>query len=226
MEAAAIIIMLLVALSVELKLSFMRPWQYTAEALAVAAVTFASTSLAVSQSKAQMAGWLQSPDVMLDLAVVLTVDVAMQIAFCITYGTAALRLPGRVLRALLLYVPGLLIFPVAFCVLTGVIFATPGADFTSEALLVSALIAVAMPLMAAGLKWLLPERMLRLELIFYVNCIIALLGVIVTVNGRTATAGTNEVNLGSLGAVFALAAAGAAAGWLIYLKKLHRKSKS
>ena len=48
---------------------------------------------------------------------------------------------------------------------------------------------------------LLPEKSERLELIFYINRIIGLLGIIATANGRTATTGGNEINVNSLLAI-------------------------
>lgn len=60
--------------------------------------------------------------------------------------------------------------------------------------------------------WLVPEKEIRLELLFMVNMLIAALGVVATVNGRTAAAGTNQVEWGALGGVAAIIAAGTVAG--------------
>ncbi len=59
----------------------------------------------------------------------------------------------------------------------------------------------------SGLCWLVPEKEIRLELLFMVNMLIAALGVVATVNGRTAAAGTNQVEWGALGGVAAIIAA-------------------
>lgn len=49
---------------------------------------------------------------------------------------------------------------------------------------------------------------------FLVNMLVSVLGIIATVNGRTAAAGTNSVEWDALGAVFALLAIGCIAGVL------------
>ena len=71
-------------------------------------------------------------------------------------------------------------------------------------------------LLAWVFKELLPEEDMRLELLALINMLIAILGVIATVNGRTAAVGTNSVEWAALAAVFGLLAIGAAAGLIIY----------
>lgn len=83
METVVILIMFMVSLSFVLKLTFMRPWQMIAEAVILAFATISTTDIAISQSKIQISEWLQTPDLMLDLSVILTLDVALQIAFCL-----------------------------------------------------------------------------------------------------------------------------------------------
>lgn len=46
------------------------------------------------------------------------------------------------------------------------------------------------------LRYLLPEKELRLELLFLTNALTAILGIIATVNGRTAVTGISEVDWG------------------------------
>ena len=71
METVVILIMFMVSLSFVLKLTFMRPWQMLAEAIILAFATISTTDIAISQSKIQISEWLQTPDLMLDLAVIL-----------------------------------------------------------------------------------------------------------------------------------------------------------
>ena len=225
METVVILIMLLVGLSFLLKLTFMKPWQMAVEAALVAAAVIWSVDLAVDQSKTQIEGWLGSPELMLDLAVILTVDVALQISFCITAAAARSdRAAVRILRSVLLFLPGLLIFPVAFFLLVRIIFASTGVDFDSVGYMLAGALFVAVPLLSGGLRLLLPERELRLELIFFLNCLTGLLGVIATVNGRTAFTGVNELNLPALCAMLGLTLAGAAAGLILYRHKTNKQS--
>ena len=108
-------------------------------------------------------------------------------------------------RGLLAIYPGLLIFPVLFSLEVSTIFFLPGVDFALVAWGLAAIVAVAFVALGFGLEFLLPERELRLELLFLLNILIAILGVIATVNGRTACGRCGAVSdvlvpLGSRGA--------------------------
>lgn len=219
METAIIFIMVAVCLNLSLKLSFMRILPCLIEAGIIAAATIFLTDFAAEQSKAQIMEWIATPELMLDVAVWLTVDVAMQIAFCVSFASGEKSQKERILRAILLYFPGLLIFPVMFSCLVELIFEFAGTDFFSVSYSLGAVIFIGFPLLAAGIKYLIPEQPVRLELIFYTNCIIAMLGVITTVNGRSAVSGINEINLPALGAVAALGISGSLAGILLYKHK-------
>lgn len=225
METVVVLIMFMVGLSYVLRLTFMPAWQAIVEALVLALVTVAFVDIAVSQSKTQISQWLETPDLMLDLAVILTLDLAWQIAFCISMTGKGVKIRDRIARTLTLYIPGLLIFPVSFYMLVQLIFSCPGMDFNTIGYTLGGAIAIVVPSLAMAAKYLLPEKGERLELIFYISCIIGLLGVISTVNGRTATTGTNEVNYSSLLAIFAIAVVGASCGYLIFLKKQTKRNK-
>lgn len=222
METVIILIMFMVGLSFVLKLTFMRPWQMIAEVLILAIATVSTTDIAISQSKLQISEWLQTPDVMLDLAVLLTLDVALQIAFCLCMINNPVKLKDRVLKDLLLYIPGLLIFPVSFYLLVQIIFSNAGMDFNNLSYCLGVAITVLIPLLVYGARYLLPEDSERLELIFYINCIVGLLGIIATVNGRTATTGVNEVNINSLLAIIGLAVIGSIFGLLLFRKNQNK----
>lgn len=218
METVVILIMFMVGLSFVLKLTFMRPWQMLAEAIILAFVTISTTDIAISQSKIQISEWLQTPDLMLDLAVILTIDVTLQIAFCLFM----IKLKGRIIKSLLLYIPGLLIFPVAFYLLVQIIFSNAGMDFNNLSYSLGVAITVLIPLLVYGARYLLPEDSERFEVIFYINCIIGLLGIIATVNGRTATRGVNEVNIYSLLAIIGIAVIGSIIGLVLFRKNQNK----
>lgn len=219
METAIIFIMLAVCVSFTLKLTFMRLLPCVIEAGIVAAATILCTDFAAEQSKTQIQEWIATPELMLDVAVLLTVDVALQIAFCMSSATGGESLKERILRGILLYVPGVLIFPVMFSCLVELIFEFSGTDFFTVSYSLGAAIFIGFPALAAGMKCLMPEKPVRLELIFYTNCIIAMLGVITTVNGRTAATGSNEINFPALAAIAVLCVAGALAGSMLYNRK-------
>lgn len=226
METVVIIIMVAVGFSFMLKLTFHQPSGAIAMALLASAFVFLTYEEATSQSKTQIADWIQNPSLMLDASVWLTIDVAFQICFCTI---AAKKMSGelskkdKIAYQICLWIPGLLIFPVLFSALTQLIFALPGADFAVIGWSMTATVFVAVPLMAYFVKWLLPEIDIRLELMFMTNLLIAALGIVATVNGRTTTVGTNNVEWYALSAVFGLLVVGSVAGVLLNYFIINRK---
>lgn len=207
METVVIIIMALVSFSFILKLTFHRPAGTVFLVIVAAATMILTYEEAASQSKSQIADWLQNPGLMLDTSVWLTIDVAFQLCFC---SICAKKIFGRLSKkeniayGICLWFPGLLIFPVLFAALTQLIFAMPGTDFALIGRVSAGVMLIATPLFARGVKWFLPESDLRLELMFIINMLIAALGVVATVNGRTAAVGTNAVEWDALIGVFGL----------------------
>lgn len=226
METVVIIIMLAVALTFVLKLSC----HSLAGCLVTSAVAALFTALcgdfASMQSKTQIADWLGDSSLMLDTSVLLTADVMLQSAFCFlrTRKAAGEKFPP-LLEAVYLFCfrfPGILIFPVLLSVLVQLVFAFPGRDFHTTTWLTGAAVLVAAPLCAYALRLLLPRLGMRLELLFLVCLLTAALGVVATVNGRTAAAGTSAAEWSSLAAVLGLLAAGALTGFIIYRIKNSR----
>ena len=68
-------------------------------------------------------------------------------------------------------------------------------------------------------RWLLPEEELRLELFFLTNALVAILGIIATVNGRTAVDGVSDVDWSALTGCIILFLVGAMVGWIVYVIK-------
>lgn len=219
METVVIVIMMAVALTFLLKLSCHDRVGTLATCAVAALFTALCGDLAAMQSKTQIANWLRNPDLMLDTSVLLTLDVMMQLAFCFlrTRKAAGERLSRWLETAcrICFWFPGLLIFPVLFSTLVEVIFAVPGADFQTVAWTAGGMVLVGGPALAWTLRRLMPRLGTRLELLFLNNLLTAALGVVATVNGRTASAGVSEVEWTSLSAVLGLVAAGAVTGLII-----------
>lgn len=219
METVVIVIMLAVALTFLLKLSCHGRAGVPAICAAAALFTALCGDYAAMQSKTQIADWLQNPDLMLDTSVLLTLDVMMQLAFCFlrTRKAAGERL-SRWLEAayqICFWFPGILIFPVLFSTLVEIIFAIPGGDFQTISWTAGAVVLVASPLLAWALRLLMPRVGMRLELLFLNNLLTAALGIVATVNGRTASAGVTGVEWAPLAGVLGIVAAGAVAGLII-----------
>lgn len=96
------------------------------------------------------------------------------------------------------------------------IFLLPGVSFQVVAWVLAVVLLVLTPVFTYGLRWLLPERPIRLELLFLVEVLLGLMGIIGTVNGRTAVAGFNSFDALSLLGVIAIVIVGMVIGWAIY----------
>ena len=224
MDAIIWILILLTALNFLLKQTF-RSWRGTVAA-AVVAAGFVATMwpYAIEQSKSQVSVWLSDSALMLDAAVVLTLEVAVQMAFCIL--AAHIQTSGKVkprtiwAYRILRWFPGVLIFPVLFSLLVTVIFALPGVPFPTVSWSLAGAVLVVLTGGIYGMKRLLPEKEIRLELLFLSNALIAVLGVIATVNGRTAVAGISKVEWPALAGVCVLLVIGLVGGTAIYRIRL------
>ena len=224
METVVLVMMTVVCFNYLLKQTWRKPFYVAFSAVVCALFVGLAWPWAIEQSKNRIAGWLADSALMLDLAVLLTLEVALQMAFCIV--AAHIHTAGRVkpsvvrLYRLLRWFPGLLIFPVLFSLLVAAIFALPGVAWS-----LAAVVAVVIPLGRWALKHLLPEKEIRLELLFLANALIALLGIIATVNGRTAVAGLTSVDWPALGGVTSFVAAGLLLGVAVFRIKQKRMNK-
>lgn len=232
MQTVVLVMMIVVCFNYLLKQTWRKPYFVVLSAAVCALFVGWAWPWAIEQSKNQIAGWLSDAALMLDLAVVLTLEVALQMTFCIV--AAHIHSSGRVkpsvvwIYRILRWFPGLLVFPVLFSVLVAAIFALPGVSFPWVAWSLAAVVAVMIPLGRWALKRLLPEKEIRLEVLFLSNALIAVLGVIATVNGRTAVAGNTAVDWPALGGVTAFVATGlllGVAAFRIKLKRMNKKLK-
>lgn len=219
MDTIVWILILLTAFNFLLKQTF---WQWTAVGVAAviaAAFVLLTWPYAIEQSKTQIADWLHRPELMLNTAVVLTVEVALQMAFCLLSVHVANVHPvkKRMMLAyrVLYWFAGVLVFPVLFFGLTQLIFALPGISFRTVAWGFAAFVLLAIPLGRWFIRWLLPETELRLELLFLTNALVAILGIVATVNGRTAVEGVASVNWAAFGGCVGIFIVGGLIGMLV-----------
>ena len=133
MHTIVLILILLTAFNFLLKQTFWKP-------VAVGAATGIATIFvillwpyAIEQSKTQIADWLSDNQLMLDTSVVLTLEIVVQMAFCLLAVHVANYSPVKnrmmVAYRLLYWFPGVLIIPVLFFGLTQAIFSFPGISF-------------------------------------------------------------------------------------------------
>lgn len=197
--------MLFIFINCVLKLSFWKPWQAAIFGVICAVLIVWSCQFAIEQSKTQLADYLKNTQIMQDVAVLITIESAICFAFCF----AAMReMFGKKIKCWILplyWYPSLLIFPVLFYLLTQIIFAMPGTNFTTISYILAGLTLVLLPLLSYLVKLLYPERDLRLEIYFLVSLFVCIIGLITTVNGNVTYAAAEEpINLKALLLSFAL----------------------
>lgn len=216
MEAVVLVILLLGTLVFALKLSLRTPRRWWAWAAVLALATGLAAPVASHQSKTQIADFLQSPALMADAAVLLTLEVALVVAYCwLAVSPAPAKRTGRWVRRLLEFFPGSVVFLALFSLLVWLMFTLTGTSFSLIAWLLAAAVLAVIPALAGLLRRLLPDPSLRLELLFMTALLMGMLGVVATVNGRTAVAASAAVEWLPLLAVVLLVLLGLAAGLLI-----------
>lgn len=223
MDTIVWILILLTAFNFLLKQTFWKPVAVAAAAGIAAVFVLLTWHYAIEQSKTQIADWLSDSQLMLDTSVVLTIELSLQMAFCLLSVHVANFSPvkRRMMWAyrVLYWFPGVLIFPVLFFGLTQTIFSFPGVSFELIAWVFALFVVVVIPWGHWLIKLLLPEPELRLELFFLTNALAAILGIIATVNGRTAVDGTTRVDWSALSGCIGLFVVGAIVGWIVYVVK-------
>ncbi len=217
--------MLVIALNFILKLSFNKIGVVVFIATTAALCVGMLWPQAILQSKTQISDYLHSPDLMLDTSVILTIEVIINMAYCMLAVRIAAdgKLKGRViwLYRILRWFPGFAIYPVLFSSLVYLIFSLPGHSFPMIAWSFAAVVFVSVVALSLLLRYLLYEKELRLEFLFLTNIFIAILGIVATVNGRTTMVAQNSVDLLSLCAVIIMVLLFAVAG--VYLRQIKMK---
>ena len=227
MQYVVLVLMLLVTLQTWLKLTFMKVWQMVAVAAVCALFVGLTWGYAIDQSRNEIAEWLQDQPLMLDVSVILTLEVLLQMAYCLLAGR--LLYDGQVSRRIvwayrvLRFFPGVLIFPVLFYTLVQVIYAFPGADFAVVAWSLAAAVLLLLPLGALAMRWLVPEKDLRLEMLFLLAALVLTLGIIATVNGTTTFHGSDPIEWSALAAFCLLALVCASLGYVRHRRLLNIK---
>lgn len=218
MDTVIWILVLLTAFNFLLKQTFWPLRAVCGSAVVAAGFVVAMWPLAIEQSRTQIADWLSSPVWMLDTAVILTVEVALQMAFCLLSVHVAnfspVKRKMKLAWQLLYYFPGVLILAVLFFGLTQLIFALPGVSFQQVAWGFGGFVLVAVPIGRWLMKKMVPEEDLRLELLFLTNALVAVLGIVATVNGRTAVESVATVNWWAFGGCIGIFVIGAGLGMI------------
>lgn len=229
METVVLILMMLVCFTFLLKQTFHSPIVWVGISILLLLYTGMSWPLAIEQSKTQISDWLTNPSLMQDTAVIITLDVMIQIIFCIMdlrVGDGGGRKRGsRIGYLIAKWVPGFMIFPVLFSALTSVIFSFPGISFQAISWSMAVGISLLNPLLVLLVRHLLPEREIRLEVLFLCNLLLAILAIVATVNGKTAVEATNNADWNALAETGLVIISGSIIGFVLYELKTRFRHK-
>ncbi|MDE6483034.1 MAG: hypothetical protein K2L01_04665, partial [Rikenellaceae bacterium] len=180
MKTVVLVMMILVCFNYIMKQTYRKFYSVVFSAVVCALFTGSMWHYAIEQSKSQISVWLSDSALMLDVAVILTIEVAIQMAFCLlsAHIDTSGKVKPRTIRTyrILRWFPGVLIFPVLFSLLVSVIFALPGTSFPLVAWSLAGVVLIVLLGGTYGMKRLLPEKEIRLELLFLSNAMIAVLG--------------------------------------------------
>lgn len=229
METMIIVMMVLVCFNYIVKQTCRKRYLTTLSAIAAALFTGLMWPYAIEQSKSQISKWITDTTLMLNIAVVLTLEVLIQMAFCIM--EAKMQDSGKAKTATILiykmlrWFPGIMVYPVLFSILVSLIFSTPGVSFHLVAWCMALAVMTVIPSASWLIKWLMPEKEIRLEVLFLSNAILAVMGIIATVNGKTAVEGNNTIDWAALIGVIIMTLIGLAAGTIYYKMKTNKLIK-
>lgn len=133
---------------------------------------------AISLSKSEIAAWLADKSLMKDIGVLVSLEVIANITFCVSLvviaNTVSVSRKSILLNIVLKWFPGICIFPALFYVLTMTIFALPGVDFDLIKYSISAIVLVCLPAFTLFVKFLLPEKEIRTEILFISSAVLAM----------------------------------------------------
>lgn len=192
MEVIIQILILFIVVNTALKLSFWKWWQTLIFAAIAAIFILWIQQYAIGQSKLQLQNYLNNKQALQDMAVLITAESAVSLAFCIATLRNMFGKKEKRWVKLLYWYPSLLLFPVLYYLLTQSIFSLPGISFSSITFMFSGAIFIVLPALAYGLKLLIPEKELRLEIYFLVSLFVAILGLLTTVDGNVTYAAAKE----------------------------------
>ena len=222
MELIIDVLILFVVLSCAVKVSMWHWWWQ----VVLGVTTWLMTGWAVEQSKTQIADLMTNETALQTLAIMVTLDAAVVLVYCLRRLNEDKHsgVWSRLWDALLEPYPVVLIVPSLFYLLTQAIFAATGVSFATTGLLFAAAVAILLPLLAQGIKRLLPEQDLRIEVLLLLVVFVCVIGLLITQHGRIIYAAkAQQTDWLQLAGVLALMLAVTAAGVLLHKWKWRKK---
>lgn len=210
------ILILFILINTLLKLSFWKFWQVTIVAVLAGGFVFFVYPFAIEQSQLKMHEYLQNTEILSNIAVLVTLESAVCLCFCFTALLEYLNGEKSKWNSVLKWYSGLLIFPVLLYLLTQSFFTFIGVDFEMMTMIFALIAMILLIGLSFGIRKLIPEKDLRLEIHFLVSLFVAVLGLIVTTSGKMVYVAVDEpLNFQRLGFTFGLFASLFFAGFVI-----------
>lgn len=199
------ILILFIILNTLLKLSFWKVWQILIMGILAGGFIYFVYPFAIEQSQLKMKEHLQNSEILGNIAVLVTLESAVCLSFCFTALQEYLNGRKSKWNSVLKCYPGLLIFPVLLFLLTQSFFTFTGFDFEILSMLFAVIVITIIIGLSFGVRYLIPEKDLRLEIHFLMSLFVAILGLIVTTSGKMVYVATEEsLNFQRLGFTFGL----------------------
>lgn len=181
MEILIYILLSLIVFNSAMKISLWPWWWRLVFTLLLGIFAYLSIDYAVVQSKTQIASWLHNVDILQFIAIIVTLDSAVGIVYCLLYfNNDGKRSRTHFWSRLLHAYPGLLVIPVVFYLLTRLIFLHVGADFHTTGLIYAIAVVVVLTLCAEAARWLLPTNELRVEAHLWLTVMVCLFSLFLT----------------------------------------------
>ncbi|AYM99149.1 hypothetical protein [Chryseobacterium sp. 3008163] len=199
------ILILFIIINTLLKLSFWKFWQILVMAILAGGFLFFVYPFAIEQSQVKMKEYLQNTEILSNIAILVTLESAICLSFCFTALLEYMNGKQSKWNSVLKFYPGLLIFPVLLYLLTQSFFTFTGFDFEVLSMLFAVIVIVLIIGLSFGIRYLVPEKDLRLEIHFLMSLFVAILGLIVTTSGKMVYVAVDEpLNFQRLGFTFGL----------------------
>jgi len=186
------ILIVFIIINTILKLSFWKLGQVLVMVLLLIGFVFFVFPFAMEQSQTTMKQKLENPDILGNMAVLVTLECTLFLFYSFFSIQDFFRKKRSRWKIFLKYYPGLLIFPVVFYLLTQVFFTFTGTDFIQSTVVFSIAIGACVIGGSYLIRFLIPEEELRLEIQFLVSLFVTVLGLIATSSGKMVYVATSE----------------------------------
>lgn len=175
---------LFVVINSSIKFSFVETKYLIGWGIILGAFVMLVYPYAMAQSQIQIEAMLKNTEILSNIAVLISLEAIVCISFCFValmdlYKVDVDKKWLKILR----YYPCILMFPILFYWLTQAMFSFTGVDFFLIAIGVAIISVLIFPALSYGIKIIIPEKDLRLEIHFLLSLFTTILGLISTTNG-------------------------------------------